>query len=140
MDPKSRECLWSQALSFVCCCRHFQELRLYFTCTTRVLSEMLLVSGKSKNKAAPQGRMSWGQRVRTTQAVSLPTKAQSKASVQRTEEGTDNKVYGQSQTRQSNQSDVGSNWRVQSGVAGDKTGDSYTSHIVEARTEGLVQV
>lgn len=93
---------------------------------------MLLVSGNSKNRAAPQGRMSWAQRVRTTQAVSLPIKAQSKVSAQRTEEITDNKVYGQSQTRQSSQSDVGSNWRVQSGVAGDKTADSYTSHRLKA--------
>uniref|UniRef100_A0A8C0IA58 SRCR domain-containing protein n=1 Tax=Bubo bubo TaxID=30461 RepID=A0A8C0IA58_BUBBB len=85
--------------------------------------EMLLMSGNSKNRAALQGRMSWGQRARTTQAVSLSTKAQSKASAQRTEEGTDIKVYGQSQTRQSNQSDVGSSWRLQSGVAGDKTAD-----------------
>lgn len=33
------------------------------------LCEMLLVSGNSKNRAAPQGRMSWGQQVRTTQSV-----------------------------------------------------------------------
>ncbi|KFW93485.1 Scavenger receptor cysteine-rich type 1 protein M130, partial [Phalacrocorax carbo] len=51
------------------------------------LCKMLLVSGNSKNRAAPQGRMTCGQRVRTTQAVSLPTRVQFKASAQRPEGG-----------------------------------------------------
>lgn len=101
MEPSSVFCLLLQAFPV------FEAaLHLYHKAA---LCEMLLVTGNSKNRAAPQGRMSWGQRVRTTQAVPLPIKAQSKTSAQRTEEGPDNKVYGQSQTRQSNQSDVGSN-------------------------------
>lgn len=99
MDPKSRGCLWCQAPSFACCYRLFQELRLHFPCTRKAaICEVLLVSGNSKIRAAPQGRVSWGQRMRTTQArttqaVSLPTKAQSKASSQKTREGTDNKIF-----------------------------------------------
>lgn len=79
------------------------------------LSEMLLVSDNSKSRAAAQARMSWAQRLCTAQPESLPSRHNSSA--QRTEEGTDNKVYEQSQTSQSKQRDVRSGWREQPGIA-----------------------
>lgn len=42
------------------------------------LSEMLLVQGNSKSRAAAQARMSWDQRLSTAQAESLPPRHNSK--------------------------------------------------------------
>lgn len=64
MDSKFRGCKWSQAPSFV-----KAALQLYYKAA---LSEMLLVSGNSKSRAAVQARMSWAQRLSTAQAESLP--------------------------------------------------------------------
>lgn len=103
------------------------------------LSEIILVSDNSKSRAAAQARTSWAQRLSTAQAESLPP-TQSKASAHRTEEGTGNKVYEQSQTSQSKQRDTGSGWREQAGIARGKTRDCYTCHVLEAGTEFLVRV
>lgn len=90
MDPKSREsaepssifCLLPQAFPEAEAALHLHH--------EPGLCEMLLVPGNSKRKGAPQEWFSWVQRVWIAQAHS--TRAQSKASEQRTERSTENKV------------------------------------------------